>query len=98
MEGRKRRGRQDEMFGWHHQLSGHAFEQALGDGGGQEAWVAAVHGVTKSQTGLSDFHFHIYICVCMCVYIERDGYIWVYIYIYISSVQSLSRVRPFATP
>ena len=23
-----------------------------------EAWRAAVHGITKSQTGLSDFHFH----------------------------------------
>ena len=55
-----------------------------------------VHGITKSQTGLSDFHFHIYICVCMCVYIERDGYIWVYIYI---SVQfSHSVVSNSATP
>ena len=26
---------EDEMFGWHHQLDGHAFEQALGDGEGQ---------------------------------------------------------------
>ena len=25
----------DEMVGWHHQLSGHEFEQALGDGEGQ---------------------------------------------------------------
>ena len=24
-----------EMVGWHHQLSGHEFEQALGDGEGQ---------------------------------------------------------------
>ena len=24
------------------------------------AWQATVHGVTKSQTGLSDFHFHSY--------------------------------------
>ena len=24
-------------------------------------WQATVHGVTKSQTGLSDFHFHIYL-------------------------------------
>ena len=24
----------------------------------REAWRAAIHGVTKSQTGLSDFHFH----------------------------------------
>ena len=26
IEGRKRRGRQDEMVGWHHQLNGHEFE------------------------------------------------------------------------
>ena len=26
---------EDEMVGWHHQLDGHEFEQALGDGGGQ---------------------------------------------------------------
>ena len=32
IEGRRRRGRQDEMVGWHHQLNGHGFEQALGDG------------------------------------------------------------------
>ena len=25
----------DETIGWHHQLSGHDFEQALGDGEGQ---------------------------------------------------------------
>ena len=24
----------------------------------KKAWHAAVHGVTKSGTGLSDFHFH----------------------------------------
>ena len=26
---------EDEMVGWHHQLSGHKFEQAPGDGEGQ---------------------------------------------------------------
>ena len=26
IEGRKRRGRQDEMFGWHHQVDGHELE------------------------------------------------------------------------
>ena len=26
---------EDEMVGWHHQLNGHEFEQALGFGGGQ---------------------------------------------------------------
>ena len=34
-EGRRRRGRQDEMDGWHHQLNGHKFEQTPGDGEGQ---------------------------------------------------------------
>ena len=26
---------EDEIVGWHHQLDGHEFEQALGDGEGQ---------------------------------------------------------------
>jgi len=34
-EGRRRRGKQDEMVGWHHQLNGHEFEQTLGDNRGQ---------------------------------------------------------------
>ena len=44
---------EDEMVGWHHQLNGHEFEQALlvMD---REAWNAAVHGVIKSQIQLSD--------------------------------------------
>ena len=32
---RRRRGKQDEMVGWHHRLNGHGFEQALGDSEGQ---------------------------------------------------------------
>ena len=34
-EGRRKRGRQDEMVGWHHWLDGHAFQQAPGVGDGQ---------------------------------------------------------------
>ena len=35
-EGRRSWGQQeDEMARWHHQLNGHEFEQALGDGEGQ---------------------------------------------------------------
>ena len=30
---------EDEMIGWHHQLDGHAFEQALGVGDRQESLV-----------------------------------------------------------
>ena len=32
IEGRRRRGKQDEMVGWHHQFNGHEFGQAPGDG------------------------------------------------------------------
>ena len=28
---------ENEMIGWHHWLSGHEFEQAVGDGEGQES-------------------------------------------------------------
>ena len=42
------------MVGWHHQLSGHEFEQTLGNSEDREAWRAAVHGVARSQTGLGD--------------------------------------------
>ena len=41
---------EDVMVGWNCQPDGYEFEQALGDGEGQEAWCAAVHGVTKSWT------------------------------------------------
>ena len=32
IEGKRRRGRQDEMVGWHHRLDRHEFEQAPGVG------------------------------------------------------------------
>ena len=35
IEGRRRGMTEDKMVGWHHQLVGHEFEQALGVGGGQ---------------------------------------------------------------
>ena len=45
---------EDEMAGWHHRLD----EQELGELRelvmDREAWRAAIHGVTKSQTRLSD--------------------------------------------
>ena len=39
---------EDKIVGWYHRLNGHEFEQAPGDGEGQEAWSSAVHGVAKS--------------------------------------------------
>ena len=38
------------MVGWHHQLDGHEFEQALGVGDGQGILESAVHGVAKTRT------------------------------------------------
>ena len=35
LERLKAGGERDEMVGWHHQLNGHEFEQALGVGDGQ---------------------------------------------------------------
>ena len=49
----------------------------------REAWCAAVHGVAKSQTGLSDFIFTFTFMISSVQF---------------SSVQLLSHVRLFATP
>ena len=38
-EGRRRRGRQDEMSGWHHQLDRHEFQRTPGVGDGQGSLV-----------------------------------------------------------
>ena len=35
MEGKRRKGQQDEMVGWHHHLNGHEFEPTPGDSEGQ---------------------------------------------------------------
>ena len=43
------------MVGWHHQLDGYEFEQALRDGKGQGGLLCCDHGVTKSRTRLRDW-------------------------------------------
>ena len=45
---------EDEMVGRYHGINGHEFEQVPAVGDTQGAWRAAVHGVAKSQTQLSD--------------------------------------------
>ena len=50
----EKRVTEDEMVGRHYQLHGHEFEQTLGDTEAREAWHAAVPGVTKGRTQLSD--------------------------------------------
>ena len=46
-----------KMVGWHYQLDGHEFEQALLESLviDIEAWRAAVHGFAKSRTQLSNW-------------------------------------------
>ena len=43
---------EDEMVGWHHRLDGHEFEPTQETVKDREAWGAAIHQVTKSQTRL----------------------------------------------
>ena len=45
---------EDEMAGWLHQLNGHEFEQALELVMDRESLHAAVHGISKSWTRLSN--------------------------------------------
>ena len=45
---------EDKMVGSHHQLNGHEFEQTQEIVKDRETWCAAVHGVAKNRTWLSD--------------------------------------------
>ena len=42
------------MAGWHHRLNEHVFEQTPGVCDGQGGLGAAIHGVARSRTRLSD--------------------------------------------
>ena len=45
---------EDEMVGWHHRPNGHEFGWAPVVGVGQGGLDAAIHGVAKSRTRLSN--------------------------------------------
>ena len=71
IEGKKRRDNRG-LDGWmDHWLNEQEFPQALGDGEGQEAWRAAVHGVAKSRPWLSNWtkttlqhHHETWVSIC----------------------------------
>ena len=45
---------ENEMVGWHHQLTGHEFEQTMEDSEGQGSLACYPYGAAKIQTQLSD--------------------------------------------
>ena len=56
---------ENEMARWHHRLNGCESEWTLGVGDGQGGLCAAIHGVTKSWTRLSDWtELKISFCIC----------------------------------
>ena len=51
---KEERAAEEEMAGNHHRLNAYKSEQTPGSPEDREAWCAAVYGITKSQTLLSD--------------------------------------------
>ena len=52
---------EDEMFGWHHLLKGHDFDQALGDGEGQGSLeCSSLQDRKDSDTTEQMYNYHKY--------------------------------------
>ena len=54
IEGGRRMGMtEDEIVGWHHEFNRHEFEQALGDGEGQES-LACYHPWCSKESDMTE--------------------------------------------
>ena len=62
---------EEQMIGWHHWLNGHKFEQAQEMVKNREAWHAAVHGITKNQTWLSNW------TITFLLWVQSTRTLWV---------------------
>ena len=69
---------EDEMVGWHHQLNGHEFEQALGDGEGQGRLVYHSARGCKESDMTEQLNNSVVPCVCTCMlsYFRLFGTPW----------------------
>ena len=71
IEGRRRKGVRGWMIGWHHQLIGNESEQTFEIVKDRWAWCAAVHGVAKSWTQLSNWtELNIPLCICTTAFLS----------------------------
>ena len=78
IEGRKRRGRQDKMAGWHHRLNGHEFEQTPGD----SEWSTGKPGVPQSmrlqRVGRNVATEHQKLEELASAFIKFDSFLWIH--------------------
>ena len=58
---------EDEMVGWHHQLNGHEFEQAPGDGEGQGILACCSPWGHKESDTTEQLNNNIHACGDICV-------------------------------
>ena len=64
----------------------------------RETWCAVVHGVTKSQTWLSDWtELNWYMCVCIYIYIHTHTHVCVVVCVVVDFSYEEEYILPFAT-